>query len=41
MSRRRVILTHDLATAWAHYADHTTEGWTMILENLNRMMEAT
>lgn len=37
----RVILTHDLAAAWAHYADRTTEGWAMILENLNRMMEAT
>ena len=37
----RVILTHDLAPAWAHYADRTTEGWTMILENLNRTMEGT
>ena len=37
----RVILTHDLGAAWAHHADRTTEGWTMILENLNRMVEAT
>jgi uncharacterized protein YndB with AHSA1/START domain len=37
----RVILTHDLAAAWAQYSDRTTQGWTMILDNLARIMEAT
>lgn len=37
----RVILTHDLAAAWGNYANRTIEGWTMILDNLNHMMEAT
>lgn len=35
-----VVLTHDLAPAWASYADRTTAGWTMILDNLERTMEA-
>lgn len=30
----RVVLHHDLAPAWAHYADRTTAGWTMILDSL-------
>lgn len=29
-----VILTHDLAPAWADYADRTVDGWTMILDSL-------
>ena len=32
-------LTHDLAPAWASYADRTTEGWTMILDGLARTMD--
>lgn len=35
-----VVLTHDLAPAWAHYADRTSAGWTMILDNLSQVMEA-
>lgn len=35
-----VVLTHDLAPAWAHYADRTAAGWTMILDNLERAVEA-
>ena len=35
-----VVLTHDLAPAWASYADRTTAGWTMILDNLERTTEA-
>lgn len=34
-----VILTHDLAPAWAAYAGRTTEGWTMILNSLSDVME--
>ncbi len=34
-----VILTHDLAPAWADYADRTTEGWTMILNSLSAVTE--
>lgn len=32
-----VVLTHDLAPAWAHYADRTVAGWTMILDTLERV----
>ena len=35
----RVTLSHDLAAAWANYADRTTAGWTMILDGLARVME--
>ena len=34
-----VTLTHDLAPAWASYAERTTEGWTMILDGLERTMD--
>ncbi|RZJ04547.1 MAG: SRPBCC domain-containing protein [Brevundimonas sp.] len=34
----RLVLTHDLAPAWAHYADRTIAGWTMILDNLARTL---
>ena len=34
----RVVLSHDLAPAWASYADRTTAGWTMILDGLDRTM---
>lgn len=35
-----VVLTHDLAPAWAAWAERTTAGWAMILDNLHRMTEA-
>lgn len=35
-----VVLTHDLAPAWAHYADRTTAGWTMILDSLAKVADA-
>lgn len=34
-----VVLTHDLAPAWAAYAERTTAGWTMILDSLETTME--
>ncbi len=34
----RVVLTHDLAPAWASYAERTAAGWTMILDGLARTM---
>jgi uncharacterized protein YndB with AHSA1/START domain len=34
-----VVLTHDLAPAWAAYAGRTTEGWTMILNSLSEVVE--
>lgn len=34
-----VVLTHDLAPAWASYADRSTAGWTMMLDNLAATME--
>ena len=36
-----LVLSHDLTPAWAQYADRTSAGWTMILDNLATMMEAT
>lgn len=36
-----VVLTHDLAPAWAAYADRTTAGWAMILDSLERVTEAS
>ncbi|MDQ3124547.1 MAG: SRPBCC domain-containing protein [Pseudomonadota bacterium] len=36
----RLVLTHDLAPAWAAYADRTSAGWTMILDSLAGMIEA-
>lgn len=30
----RIVLTHDLAPAWAAYAERASAGWTMILDNL-------
>lgn len=32
----RIVLTHDLAPAWAAYADRTSAGWTMILDSLTK-----
>lgn len=32
-----VVLSHDLAPAWAAYAERTIAGWTMILDNLERV----
>lgn len=32
-------LTHDLAPAWAAWAERTTAGWTMILNSLDHVME--
>lgn len=34
-----VVLSHDLAPAWAAYADRSIAGWTMILDNLERVTE--
>lgn len=31
-----LILTHEMDPQWADYADRTRQGWTMILEGLNR-----
>lgn len=36
----RAVLTHDLAPEWAAYAERTTGGWTMILDNLHHLIEA-
>lgn len=35
-----VVLSHDLAPAWAAYADRSAAGWTMILDSLDRVMES-
>lgn len=35
-----VVLSHDLAPAWAHFADRSAAGWTMILNGLERVVEA-
>lgn len=35
-----VVLSHDLAPAWAHYRDRTLHGWTTILDSLERTMES-
>jgi len=32
-----IFLSHDLAPAWAAWADRTVAGWTMILDNLERV----
>ena len=34
-----VVLTHRLEPHWAHYAERTIGGWTMILDGLERTME--
>lgn len=31
-------LSHDLDPAWADYAERTTQGWTMILDNLEQSL---
>ena len=33
------VLTHDLAPAWAHFAERTTAGWTMMLDSLERVVD--
>lgn len=35
-----VVLSHDLASAWAAYADRSAAGWAMILDSLDRVMES-
>ena len=35
----RVVLSHDLAPAWAHYADRSARGWTLILDSLARVID--
>jgi uncharacterized protein YndB with AHSA1/START domain len=35
-----VVLSHDLAPAWAAYVDRSIAGWTMILDSLERVTEA-
>jgi len=35
-----VVLSHDLAPAWAAYADRSAAGWSMILDTLQQVMEA-
>lgn len=35
----RLVLTHVLAPEWADYAERTTAGWTLILDNLHRLTE--
>ena len=34
-----IVLTHNLAPAWADYADRSVAGWTMILDSLTRTIE--
>lgn len=34
-----VVLSHDLAPAWAAYADRSAAGWTLILNSLETVME--
>lgn len=36
----RVVLSHDLAAAWAAWADRSQAGWTMILDSLETVVEA-
>lgn len=33
----RIVLTHDLAPAWAAFADRTVAGWSLILDSLERI----
>ena len=33
-----LTLTHELEPHWAHYAGRTSEGWTMILDSLARVI---
>ena len=34
-----VVLTHDLAAAWAAYRDRTAHGWSLILDGLARVLD--
>lgn len=34
-----VVLSHDLAPAWAAWADRSIAGWSMILDSLERVTE--
>jgi len=34
-----VVLSHDLAPAWADYRDRTVHGWTTILDSLDRVID--
>jgi uncharacterized protein YndB with AHSA1/START domain len=33
-----LTLSHDLSLEWAEYKDRTKQGWTMILENLDKSL---
>jgi uncharacterized protein YndB with AHSA1/START domain len=33
-----LTLSHDIAPEWAEYKDRTNQGWTMILENLEKSL---
>lgn len=35
-----VVLRHDLAPAWAAYAERSAAGWSMILDNLSAVADA-
>lgn len=35
-----VVLSHDLAPAWAAWADRSAAGWSMILDNLSAVADA-
>jgi uncharacterized protein YndB with AHSA1/START domain len=36
----RVVLSHDLAPAWAAWAERSAAGWTRILDGLERVVES-
>lgn len=36
-----LTLTHEMDPIWAAYEEQTRKGWTMILENLARILEST
>lgn len=36
-----VVLVHDLEPHWAHYAERTVAGWSMILDSLSAVIAAS